>query len=389
VNYSIYCKTCRFYYARKTPLKNYPMLFNKDSFLAYAQAKGLEIEDEAVSILAQDVEYRVKELCQEAAKFMLFSKRTKLSIDDVNNALVTRNVDPIFGYDPKDNLIFKNDIVKSAIFYVPDEEVDLEDFLNQPLPKMPLKPKITSHWLAIEGVQPQIPQNPIIMEKPSLKQDPLVTYTEESELKQTTKHVISKELQLYYEKILSFLEDNEKITLAIECLKTESGIQQLIPYLIQNINEKILKNMESDLLSNFILFYHSLLQNEHIFIDPYLHQIIPSLLTCIIGKRVKNVDIRKLAAETIKYVYDKYAITYDTLGPRIIKTLTKVWLDKDKSEDAHYSALFTLSILSRNVVSSVILKEKDGYVEMAKELGYERVLQLLSDILAKNQTNVV
>ncbi|ELA46401.1 hypothetical protein VCUG_02123 [Vavraia culicis subsp. floridensis] len=360
------------------------MLFNKDSFLAYAQAKGLEIEDEAISILAQDVEYRVKELCQEAAKFMLFSKRTKLSIDDVNNALTTRNVDPIFGYDPKDNLVFKNDIVKSAIFYVPDEEIDLEDLLNQPPPKMPLKPKITSHWLAIEGVQPQIPQNPIIMEKPSLKQDPLVTYTEESELKQTTKHVISKELQLYYEKILSFLEDSEKITLAIECLKTESGIQQLIPYLIQNINEKILKNMESEVLSNFILFYHSLLQNEHIFIDPYLHQIIPSLLTCIIGKRIKNMDIRKLAAETIKYVYDKYSITYDTLGPRIIKTLSKVWLDKDKSEDAHYAALFTLSILSTNVISSVIQKEKDRYVEMVKDLNYENVLQLLNDILAKS-----
>lgn len=360
------------------------MLFSKESFIAYAQSQGLEIDDEAISILSQDIEYRVKELCQEASKFMLFSKRSKLAIEDINNALITRNVDPLFGYDPKDNLVFKNDLLKSSIFYVPDEEIDLEEFLNQPLPKMPSAPAITSHWLAIEGVQPQVPQNPIVVEKPAIKQNQLTPYTEESEFKNTTKHIISKELSLYYEKLLSFLEDEEKVTIAIDCLKTESGIQQLIPYLIQNIKEKIVKYMSTDLLSNFILFYYSLLQNEHIFIDPYLHQIIPSLLTTVIGKRVKTMEIRKLGAETVKFVFDKYGKTYDTLGPRIIKSLSKIWLDDSKTENSHYAALYTLSILSPHVIESVIRKEKYRYLDITKDKNYIKVRELLEEICPEN-----
>lgn len=361
------------------------MLFSKESFYAYAQSQGIEIDDEAICILSQDIEYRVKELCQEASKFMLFSKRSKLAIDDINNALITRNVDPLFGYDPKDNLVFKNDLLKSSIYYVPDEEIDLEEFLNQPLPKIPANPKITSHWLAIEGIQPQVAQNPIVIDKPSVKQNQLTTYTEECELKNTVKHVISKELTLYYEKLLVFLEDEEKVTLAIDCLKTESGIQQLIPYLLQNIKEKIVKYMDTDMLSNFILFYYALLQNEHIFIDLYLHQIIPSLLTTVIGKRVKNMKIRKLGADAVKYVFDKYAHQYDTLGPRIVKSLQKIWLDKEKSQDAHYAALYTLSILSQNVIDSVIKKEKQNYLEISKDLGYDEVRSLLEEICSKNK----
>lgn len=362
------------------------MLFSKDSFVAYAQSQGLEIEDEAISILSQDIEYRVKELCQEASKFMLFSKRSKLAIDDINNALMTRNVDPLFGYDPRDNLIFKNDLLKSSIFYVPDEEIDLEEFLAQPLPKIPESPKITSHWLAIEGVQPQVAQNPITVEKPVPKQNQLSSYAEDAEFKNITKHIISKELSLYFEKLLSFLDDEEKVNLAIDCLKTESGIQQLIPYLIQNIKEKIVKNMNTEKLSRFILFYYSLLQNEHIFIDPYLHQIIPSLLTTVIGKRVKNLEIRKQGADAIKFIFDKYAKTYGTLGPRIIKSLVKIWLDPTKVEDAHYAALYTLSLLSPHVIESVIKKEKMRYLDISKDLNYTSVRKLLDEICSTDES---
>lgn len=42
-----------------------------------------------------------------------------------------------------------------------DQEIDIKECLQTPLPKVPIGPTISAHWLAIDGIQPRIPQNPI------------------------------------------------------------------------------------------------------------------------------------------------------------------------------------------------------------------------------------
>ena len=51
------------------------------------------MSNEVASAMAPDVEYRVREIAQEAIKFMKHSKRQKLTTEDVNNALRLRNVE--------------------------------------------------------------------------------------------------------------------------------------------------------------------------------------------------------------------------------------------------------------------------------------------------------
>lgn len=46
------------------------------------------------------------------------------------------------------------------LYYAEDDEVDCSELINMPLPPIPLEVSYTAHWLAIEGVQPAIPQNP-------------------------------------------------------------------------------------------------------------------------------------------------------------------------------------------------------------------------------------
>lgn len=43
--------------------------------------------------MAHDVEFRTREIIQEAGKFMMHSRRTKLTVNDVNMALEAKNVD--------------------------------------------------------------------------------------------------------------------------------------------------------------------------------------------------------------------------------------------------------------------------------------------------------
>jgi transcription initiation factor TFIID subunit 6 len=49
------------------------------------------------------------------------------------------------------------------LYHIPDEEVDFSTFLKQPLPAGlagSAGAKWKAHWLAVEGVQPAIPENP-------------------------------------------------------------------------------------------------------------------------------------------------------------------------------------------------------------------------------------
>lgn len=358
------------------------MLFSIDTLKAYAQSKGIpEIQDEDIKILAQDLEYRLKELAQEASKFMLASKRSKLSIEDVNYALLSKEVDPLLGYNTSNSLMFKT-IPGSNLYYVPDEEVDLESILNSPLPKIPHKPVISKHWLVIEGVQPQIPQNPLPVERmpETKKEDTLSAMKEDIEIRNHMKHLLSKELQLYYEKIVQFIKEKETVNMAVECLKHESGIQQLIPYFVHFFNEEILKNLrDGPYLIDIITVYESLIMNKMIFIEPYMHQMLPSLLTCVVGKSIgissKNNEqnseempssgqmARERASATIKYIYETYSLSYTTLAPRVLNTLIKTWADCNKSPESHYGAIYCLCNLGEKVIDGVVMQFKDEYLQ--------------------------
>jgi transcription initiation factor TFIID subunit 6 len=63
------------------------------------------------------------------------------------------------------------------------------------------------------------------------------------ETKQQVKHVLSKELQLYFEKIANALTNEETENVretAIASLRNDPGLHQLVPYLVAFIAEKVL-----------------------------------------------------------------------------------------------------------------------------------------------------
>lgn len=349
------------------------MLFSKETLKSFAASKGISEIDEAVfQLLSQDLEYRIKELAQEATKFMYASHRTKLSIDDINYALISRNIDPLFGYDPTEQLNFKQ---LNNIFYVPDEEIELEDFLNKPLPKIPQKPVIQSHWLAIEGVQPQIPQN-IIKDSKKETTSTLQHFIEDVEIKVTTKHVLPKELQMYFDKINTFIRGTEEEkALALECLENDSGIQQLIPYFIHAFYEFIITNKEEDAKATetIVTMLYGILRNTYIFIDPYLHQIVPAIMTGLLGNGFDQ-KTRSLSMEGIIYLFKRFANVYASLGPRIINLLQKNFLDTTKPEDVRYFSLLTISELKNDIL-------KKFYEEHKEELNIEGESNRIKELL--------
>ncbi|KAK1910609.1 hypothetical protein P3342_008488 [Pyrenophora teres f. teres] len=138
-------------------------VWNPDNVRDVAESVGIaSLADNVVEELARDVDFRLAQVLEEALKFMRHGKRTTLSTQDISNALKVLNVEPLYGYESTRPLRFGEASLGPGqpLYYVEDEEVDFEKLINAPLPKVPREITFTAHWLAVEGVQPSIPQNP-------------------------------------------------------------------------------------------------------------------------------------------------------------------------------------------------------------------------------------
>lgn len=405
-----------------------------DTIRDVAEVLGISnLPDEVSKSLAMEVEYRIHEVVEEAVKFMRHSRRTTLTTKDISNALRVMNVEPLYGYDTTRPLIYKEAMVGpgQTLYYVDDDDVDFEKIINQPLPKVPRATSFTAHWLAIEGVQPTIPQNPlpseVAMIPPSVRGSQVThsvsALASDVEVKPLVKHVISKELQIYFDKVVEALlqsakdESNAEETedgattatangtsngggaslrsIALNSLRNDPGLHQLVPYLVQFVQEQISQHLKSNLniVNTMLEVIYAMLQNPNIFIEPYIHQIMPCLLTPLLSKRVgpesspssttpidtdtvitnndadgeptdgtssKVIDtntyaIRDFAASLISRISEKYSDIYYSLKPRVTRTLLKGFMDVNRTVPSWYGSIAGIKGLGSEVVRVVIV----------------------------------
>ncbi|CAO3689655.1 unnamed protein product [Umbelopsis ramanniana] len=356
-------------------------IWPKDTVRSIAESCGItNPKDDYCTALAHDVDYPLQEIIQEATKFMRHSKRSRLTVDDINAALRVRNVEPLYGFTSGNPLRFKKTTANmNDIYYVGDEEVDFDTILNKPLPRVPLDVTFTAHWLAIEGVQPAIPQNPTPSDaKSDLLSKRLKTNgtnaggNDQVDVKPLVKHVLSKELQLYYERITeAVVSEEERLRFqAYESLRSDPGLHQLLPYFVQFIVEKVKQNLRNlTVCESMLCMIQALLSSPHLFVDPYLNQLMPAIISCMVGKRIcenpkdDHWSVRDFAARLMALVCQRYGKSYHTMQPRITKTLLHAFLDVKKPITTHYGAIVGLSQLGREVIRTVILPNTKAYAD--------------------------
>ncbi|KAG8640526.1 transcription initiation factor TFIID subunit 6 isoform X2 [Manihot esculenta] len=349
----------------------------KETIEVIAQSIGINnLSEDAALSLAPDVEYRMREIMQEAIKCMRHSKRTTLTSDDVDTALSLRNVEPVYGFASGGPLQFKRAIGHRDLFYIDDKDVDFKDVIEAPLPKAPLDTSVVCHWLAIEGVQPAIPENApleVILPPPDGKnneqKDKLPV-----DIKLPVKHVLSRELQLYFDKITELTvrrSDSALFKEALASLATDSGLHPLVPYFTCFIADEVACGLNDyKLLFALMRVVWSLLQNPHIHIEPYLHQLMPSVVTCLVAKRLGNRfadnhwELRDFTANLVASICKRFGHVYSSLQTRLTKTLVNALLDPKRSLTQHYGAIQGLAALGPNVVRLLILPNLEPYLQV-------------------------
>ena len=408
-------------------------MLSKEGIEDYAVSVGVEanfISDNKIwDVVGASAEYRLKKLLEEAQKYTRAGKRARVSPEDVNLALRSLNVAPIYGVVSKDDETVQNiqdlkNIAKSnqplgAAEMLPTCVISLEKLCEMELPPVPLEPAVTAHWLAVEGIMPTVPQNidldrnmdNIDFNSNNNSKSNRSGHKQQNVLNTRTGvlyHNLSEEQQVYLYRLQydALVNDetnpNDKINTtkagvstsimnlpqlmeakAVDIRKgaikqiacdTAGALQPLVPYLIHWIEVTTQNNLRKlHILNCLVDVAGALIENPNIDLELYLDRLMPSLLTCVVSKRLcqdaakeDHWKLRDHAAEVVARVCDKFGSKYPKLQLRIAKTYRKALSNPHTPWTTSYGVLIGLCNLGVRVIENVLLPNCEEFFERLK-----------------------
>ncbi|KAJ3426627.1 transcription initiation factor tfiid subunit [Anaeramoeba flamelloides] len=408
-----------------------------------------KIDQSVALLLSREIEFRIRELLLDSLSFMRHSKRKALIPRDICNALKLRTRRMINNL-PQTIPVRK--ISKKLLKGIKDQEQKQENLINNnnknnnnsndpndlqtthknqekilnvkkllrsSLPSYPIVPTFRSHWLAIAGTMPKIPENVIVYnenlideqfysvhqtndfqdtnsnnkEKKNIKSknkrfrknsiQPVIQMNKQGAVKRTIgtkigskgtteiaveitpimKHNITQELQFYYDRVIDIINGgNERKRYSVyNSLTEDTGIQQLAPYFIQHIQKEVKNNLKQlDVMMALMKMSQALIRNESVLLGLFLHQLVPSILTCILSSDLSSSQfddhwkLRDFAAQTLSELCHKFD-NYTSLKPRVINTLALSFVNKTKKLTTHYGAIVGLAALGLDVIRLILI----------------------------------
>ncbi|TCD67164.1 hypothetical protein EIP91_000449 [Steccherinum ochraceum] len=367
----------------RTPSSQLTGIYKSESIRDVAESlNNSTLNDAVASALASDVEYRIHQVVEEAARFMRHARRTTMTTSDIDQALRVLNIEPLYGHFPHNPPNFRRALpypqlpTAGTVYFVEDEEIDFDRVLREEKLTLPKGVTWTAHWLAVEGVQPLIPENPPAIPKetdvemngkspgrpgnslfpptpPSDRPSPMQTGKKQQQ--QLVKQVLSRELQLYYTRLTSALlpngpPDDAKRVAALVSLRSDAGLQALLPYLVRWVGEGVVNALkggvqnesEARVLSVLLDVIGAILENSTLFVEPYLHQLLPPVLSTLLHSTLpptQSTHLRTTAAQTLSHLLTQHSTTYPSLSPRIMKTLLLALISPGKSRGTREGAI--------------------------------------------------
>lgn len=244
-------------------------------------------------------------------------------------------------------------------------------------------------------MQPSIPQNPTTAEVRAQELVPkgpganpnlvAMAGNDNVTIKPDVKQIISKELILYHNKVTAAIldedSDDEVVKLrhaALASIRSDPGLQQLVPYFITFVAEKVTHSLKNIfVLRQMLELTSALIASKQLFLEPYAHSLAPPVLTCLLGRRLgdastsqkETYELRDYAASLLGLICKKYAKSSKKIRERLARTCLKHWLDyPPKPLEVQYGAISGLvAIGGPETVRALIVPNLKAYGEVLEK----------------------
>lgn len=383
-----------------------------ESIRMMAESVGISgLNEEIVHLLNADMEFRLKEIVQDAVKFTTHAKRRKMIPSDIDCALRVKNIEPLYGFDCTEYVPFKHTSGGGKeLFFQEEQELDLAEIISAPLPRVSVEPTLRAHWLAVNGVQPATPYNPTPISLEEQQKESLhhqLSYgnlddgfkgdgssQDWPKLKQVqVTHSLSLEQQLYYKEMTEACigGSDTKRQEALVNLSTDTGLYQLLPYFSNFIAEGIKVNISQrklNMLKFLMKMAKALADNSNIYLEKCLHELVPAILSCLLGKQLcmrpeaeDHWSVRDFAAKIVAIFCKKFSNPSNSLQTRVIRIYSKALLDTTKGLSIHYGAVMGLVELGQDAVTSVVipkLKWESQLIKLVQKNDTNNMLEQLA-----------
>jgi transcription initiation factor TFIID subunit 6 len=249
--------------------------------------------------------------------------RRRLHANDINMALQWRGSEKIYATGMVGGGRFVNSSSRD------DKKIMLKDYLKTEMKfKPPQEVGLTLHWLAVDGVQPDIPQNPSRYSKRKRQVVHRVDNDDDGDeghasgddgiqVTQLLPRLLSEELRLYFKRITVAVESGgaNPVTRknqdeALSSLSHDPGLQELAPFMINYVTKNLYNSVGNpEHCRTLIRMAQALLINPHIHLELYVRRTgkdcvigLSLSLFCRIFNHFSHECFRYLLIITISYL---------------------------------------------------------------------------------------
>ncbi|PIO77197.1 hypothetical protein TELCIR_00713 [Teladorsagia circumcincta] len=267
----------------------------------------------AIDSVMSNVTQVVRDVLTTALLLVAQGKRIRLEARDIENSIDIRGI--LFACTssraPSNTQFRLSDSLNKTLYPNDYFMVDLRAIMNVTPRRMPFKRRIRKHWLVIEGEQPRVPENPVVMPSGANSGHEGIGTS------QSPSSDSLMDQQVFFRKCVETIIGPcpEKRREVLHLLASDPGLQSLVPRFAVLIFEGVRCNIAEQnlpVLRNILRLLKTLIDNVQVNLDKCLHDIIPALCSCVVCKELcpdpedkRHFRLREFAATILAMICKK------------------------------------------------------------------------------------